>query len=139
MLDAAGFDRILIETVGVGQSELAVTTMADTTVLVLVPESGDGIQALKSGIMEIADVYAVNKADRPGAGNLAREIESTIAIRQGRAYRGMRGHHGVSGPAGPGTPRPDVGPGPVDPAGAAHRGHQRERVSGAGRGTGSAP
>lgn len=96
VLDAAGFDRILIETVGVGQSELAVTTMADTTVLVLVPESGDGIQALKSGIMEIADVYAVNKADRPGASNLAREIESTIAIRQGRAYRGMRGHQGAA-------------------------------------------
>lgn len=94
VLDAAGFDRILIETVGVGQSELAVTTMADTTVLVLVPESGDGIQALKSGVMEIADVYVVNKADRPGASNLAREIEATIAIRQGRAYRGMRGHHG---------------------------------------------
>jgi LAO/AO transport system kinase len=93
VLDAAGFERILIETVGVGQSELAVTTMADTTALILVPESGDGIQALKSGVMEAADVYVVNKADRPGAANLAREIESTIAIRQGKAYRGMRGHH----------------------------------------------
>lgn len=95
VLDAAGFDRILIETVGVGQSELAVTTMADTTALILVPESGDGIQALKSGVMEAADVYVVNKADRPGASNLAREIESTIAIRQGKAYRGTR-HHGAS-------------------------------------------
>ncbi len=92
VLDGAGFERILIETVGVGQSELAVTTMADTTVLVLVPESGDGIQALKSGVMEIADLFVVNKADRPGAGNLAREIESAIGIRKGRAYRGMRGH-----------------------------------------------
>ncbi len=111
VLDAAGFDRILIETVGVGQSELAVTTMADTTVLVLVPESGDGIQALKSGIMEIADVYAVNKADRPGATNLAREIESAIAIRQGRAYRGMRGHHGASGISrGDGPERPAARP-----------------------------
>lgn len=106
VLDAAGFDRILIETVGVGQSELAVTTMADTTVLVLVPESGDGIQALKSGVMEIADVYVVNKADRPGASNLAREIESTIAIRQGRAYRGMRGHHGGMA-VGSASPRSD--------------------------------
>jgi LAO/AO transport system kinase len=96
VLDAAGFERILIETVGVGQSELAVGTMADSTVLVLVPESGDGIQALKSGVMEIADLYVVNKSDRPGAPNLAREIEATVAIRQGRAYRSMRGHHGAA-------------------------------------------
>jgi len=96
VLDAAGFDRVLVETVGVGQSELAVGTMADSTVLVLVPESGDGIQALKSGVMEIADVYAVNKSDRPGASNLARDIEATIAIRQGKAYRGTRGHHGTA-------------------------------------------
>ena len=95
VLDAGGFDRILIETVGVGQSELAVTTMADSTVLVLVPESGDGIQALKSGVMEVADVYAINKADRPGAANLAREIEVTQGIRRGNAFRGIRAHHGV--------------------------------------------
>ena len=99
VLDAAGFDRILIETVGVGQSELAVTTMADSTVLVLVPESGDGIQALKSGLMEIADLYVINKADRPGSSNAAREVEAATAIRQGRAYRGMRGHHGAGGRA----------------------------------------
>ena len=72
LLDAAGFDRILIETVGVGQSELDVARMADSTVLVLVPESGDGIQTLKSGVMEAADVFAVNKADRPGADKLRR-------------------------------------------------------------------
>jgi len=95
VLDAGGFDRILIETVGVGQSELAVTSMADSTVLVLVPESGDGIQALKAGVMEIADLYAINKADRPGAANLAREIEATQGIRRGNAFRGMRAHHGV--------------------------------------------
>lgn len=94
VLDAGGFDRILIETVGVGQSELAVTTMADSTVLVLVPESGDGIQALKSGVMEAADLYAINKADRPGAANLAREIEVTQGIRRGNAFKGMRAHHG---------------------------------------------
>ena len=94
VLDAFGFDRVLIETVGVGQSELAVTTMADSTVLVLVPESGDGIQALKSGVMELADIFCVNKADRPGAANLAREIEITQAIRRGNAFRGMRAHHG---------------------------------------------
>ncbi|MGH7562242.1 MAG: methylmalonyl Co-A mutase-associated GTPase MeaB [Gemmatimonadales bacterium] len=95
VLDAAGFDRILIETVGVGQSELAVSGMADTTVLVLVPESGDGIQTLKSGVMEIADLYVVNKADRPGGEKLAREIEVMLGIRQGNAFRGIRAHHGV--------------------------------------------
>jgi GTPase len=94
VLDAGGFDRILIETVGVGQSELAVTTMADSTVLVLVPESGDGIQTLKSGVMELADLFCVNKADRPGATNLAKELEVTQGIRRGNAFKGMRAHHG---------------------------------------------
>jgi len=95
VLDAGGFDRILIETVGVGQSELAVTGMADSTVLLLVPESGDAIQTLKSGVMEAADLYVVNKADRPGAEKLAREIEVTLGIRMGNAFRGMKAHHGV--------------------------------------------
>jgi LAO/AO transport system kinase len=94
LLDAAGFDRILIETVGVGQSELDVARMADTTVLVLVPESGDGIQTLKSGVMEIADVFVVNKADRPGAEKLRQEIEVTLGIRRGNAFRNMPAHHG---------------------------------------------
>ncbi|HET7599703.1 MAG TPA: methylmalonyl Co-A mutase-associated GTPase MeaB [Gemmatimonadales bacterium] len=94
LLDAAGFDRIVIETVGVGQSELDVGRMADSTVLVLVPESGDGIQTLKSGVMEIADVFVVNKADRPGAEQLRREVEVTLGIRRGNAYRHVRAHHG---------------------------------------------
>jgi LAO/AO transport system kinase len=94
LLDAAGFDRILIETVGVGQSELDVARMADSTVLVLVPESGDGIQTLKSGVMEAADIFVVNKADRPGADNLRREIEITLGIRRGNAYRNVPAHHG---------------------------------------------
>jgi LAO/AO transport system kinase len=94
LLDAAGFDRILIETVGVGQSELDVARMADTTVLVLVPESGDGIQTLKSGVMEIADVFVVNKADRPGAEKLRQEIEVTLGIRRGNAFRNVPAHHG---------------------------------------------
>ena len=95
VLDAAGFDRIIVETVGVGQSELDVTRTADTTLLVLVPESGDGIQALKSGVMEAADLYAVNKADRPGADRLRQEIEITLGIRHGNAYRNVPAHHGV--------------------------------------------
>jgi LAO/AO transport system kinase len=97
LLDAAGFDRILVETVGVGQSELDVGRMADSTVLVLVPESGDGIQTLKSGVMEIADIFVVNKADRTGADKLRQEIEVTLGIRRGNAFRHVRAHHGRSG------------------------------------------
>ena len=101
LLDAAGFARILVETVGVGQSELDVARMADTTVLVLVPESGDGIQTLKSGLMEAADLYVVNKADRPGAEKLRQEIEVTLGIRRGNAYRHVPAHHGrAAGQAG---------------------------------------
>jgi LAO/AO transport system kinase len=95
VLDAGGFDRILIETVGVGQSELDVARSADSTVLVLVPESGDGIQTLKSGIMEIGDIFVVNKADRPGADRLRNEIEVTLGIRAGNALRNVRSHHGA--------------------------------------------
>jgi LAO/AO transport system kinase len=93
LLDAAGFDRIVVETVGVGQSELDVTRMADSTVLVLVPESGDGIQTLKSGVMEAADLFVVNKADRPGADKLRQEIEVTLGIRRGTAFRHVPAHH----------------------------------------------
>jgi LAO/AO transport system kinase len=94
VLDAGGFDRIIVETVGVGQSELDVARTTDSTVLVLVPESGDGIQALKSGIMEIGDIFVVNKADRPGADRLRQEIEITLGIRSGQALRHMKAHHG---------------------------------------------
>jgi LAO/AO transport system kinase len=107
LLDAAGFVRILVETVGVGQSELDVARMADTTLLVLVPESGDGIQTLKSGLMEAADLYAVNKADRPGADKLRQEIEVTLGIRRGNAYRHVPAHHG--GLVGHGKPQPATG------------------------------
>jgi LAO/AO transport system kinase len=95
LLDAAGFDRILVETVGVGQSELDVARIADATVLVLVPESGDSIQTLKSGIMEVADVFVVNKADRPGAEKLRQELEVMLGIRKGNAFRHIPAHHGV--------------------------------------------
>lgn len=82
LVDAAGFEWVLIETVGVGQSELDVTTIAETTVLVLVPEAGDGVQTLKSGIMEAADLFLVNKADRPGADVLARELRVMLELRR---------------------------------------------------------
>ncbi len=81
LLDAFGFDRVLIETVGVGQSELEVARTADTIAVVLVPESGDGIQALKAGLMEIADVFVVNKADRPGADRLRKDIDAALHFR----------------------------------------------------------
>lgn len=95
VLDAAGFDRIIIETVGVGQSELDVARMADTTVLVLVPESGDGIQALKSGVMEAADLFVINKSDRPGAEKVRREVELALDLRMGKALRNIPAHHGA--------------------------------------------
>lgn len=80
LLDAAGFDTILIETVGVGQSEVDIVQAADTTVLVLTPGQGDGVQAFKAGIMEIADVFCVNKADLPGADRLKREIAAAMEL-----------------------------------------------------------
>src|SRR6266700_1875912 len=82
LLEAFGFARILVETVGVGQTELDIARSAETTVLVLVPESGDGIQTLKSGVMEIADIYVVNKSDRPGADKLRQEVEVMLGIRR---------------------------------------------------------
>lgn len=74
LMKSAGFDFILIETVGVGQSEIEIVGLADCTVLVLVPEAGDEVQGLKSGVMEIADIFVVNKADRPGAGTFLKNL-----------------------------------------------------------------
>ena len=80
VLDAAGCDVVLIETVGVGQSEVEVAGLADTTVVLLAPGMGDAIQAAKAGILEIGDVYCVNKADRDGADVTARELRTMLAI-----------------------------------------------------------
>ncbi len=93
LMDAFGFDRVILETLGVGQTELEIAAAADTTVVVLVPESGDGIQAMKAGLMEVADLFCVNKADRPGASRLVKEIEVMKTIRTGRALRGIPRHH----------------------------------------------
>ncbi len=95
VLDGFGFDRILIETVGVGQSELDVARTADSTMVVLVPESGDSIQMLKAGVMEIADVFVVNKADRPGADRLRNDVELMLGLRKGASYANTPAHHGV--------------------------------------------
>ena len=95
VLDAFGLDRVIIETVGVGQTELDVSRTADTTVVVLVPESGDSIQTLKAGLMEIADIFIVNKSDRPGADRLRNELELMIGLRNGDTLRNVPAHHGV--------------------------------------------
>ena len=98
VLDAFGFERILIETVGVGQTELDIARTAESTVLVLVPESGDGIQTLKAGVMEAADVYVINKADRPGAEKLRQEVEVMLGLRRGNAFRHVPAHHSPTPP-----------------------------------------
>jgi LAO/AO transport system kinase len=82
LMDAFGFDLVLIETVGVGQSEVAIAELAQTTIVALQPGSGDSIQVLKAGIMEIADIFVVNKADHPMADQLRREIRSMMEILQ---------------------------------------------------------
>jgi LAO/AO transport system kinase len=95
VLDAFGFDRLLIETVGVGQSELEVARTADSTALILVPESGDSIQTLKAGVMEVADIFVVNKADRPGADRLRNDVELMLGLRKGVSFGSVPAHHGV--------------------------------------------
>ena len=84
VLDAAGCDIVLVETVGVGQSEVEVAGMADTTVVLLAPGMGDGIQAAKAGILEIGDVFVVNKADRDGADNTVRDLRHMITLGERR-------------------------------------------------------
>ncbi len=80
LLDAAGRDAVLIETVGVGQDEVEIARLADVTVVVLVPNMGDDVQAIKAGIMEIADVFVINKSDQPGADRLEREIKANQSL-----------------------------------------------------------
>ena len=116
VMDAFGFERVLTETVGVGQTELEIAETADTTVVVLVPESGDSIQAMKAGLMEIADVFVINKADRPGADRLAQELEVMLHMRLGEARS-----------AGGGPPRREPALG-----GAARRASGRRRGGGGG-------
>ena len=84
VLDAAGCDVVLVETVGVGQSEVEVAALADTTVVLLAPGMGDGIQAAKAGILEIGDVFVVNKADRDGAAGTARDLRHMLTLGERR-------------------------------------------------------
>ncbi|WP_035752212.1 methylmalonyl Co-A mutase-associated GTPase MeaB [Parafrankia discariae] len=102
VLDAAGFDVVLIETVGVGQAEVDVASLADTTLVLLAPGMGDGIQAAKAGIMEIADILVVNKADRPGADHTYRDLVAAVRMAGGppagrAAGDGAAGDSGVGG------------------------------------------
>ena len=79
VMKVAGFDHILIETVGVGQSEIEIVGLAETTIVVMVPESGDEVQTMKAGLLEIADVFVVNKADRPGADTFVKNLQMLLA------------------------------------------------------------
>lgn len=81
ILDAFGKDIVILETVGVGQSELDIARAADSTVVVLVPESGDGVQAMKAGLMEIGDIFVMNKSDRPGADRAAEELKAALRLK----------------------------------------------------------
>ena len=79
VMQSAGFDELLVETVGVGQSEIEIAGLADTTVVVMVPEAGDEVQTMKAGLMEIADIFVVNKCDRPDADQLVKNLRSMLA------------------------------------------------------------
>jgi LAO/AO transport system kinase len=95
VLDAFGYDRVIIETVGVGQSELDVARAVDSNIVILVPESGDAIQTLKAGLMEIADLFVVNKSDRPGADRVKTDLELMLGMRSGETMKDVPAHHGV--------------------------------------------
>ena len=90
VLSAAGCDVVLIETVGVGQAEFEIATLADTTLVLLAPGMGDGIQAAKAGILEVADVFVVNKADRDGAETVARDLRYMLSLGDRRTDEGWR-------------------------------------------------
>jgi LAO/AO transport system kinase len=80
IMDAAGFDVVLIETVGVGQAEVAIASLADSTLVIVAPGMGDSVQAAKAGILEIADIFVVNKSDRPGAQEAVRDLRTMLAM-----------------------------------------------------------
>ena len=101
ILDAAGYDRVVVETVGVGQAEVEVAAATDTAVVVLAPGLGDAVQMAKAGILEVADVFVVNKADRDGAHEVVRELTQMLHLGAGRDWdppvlsATATGHEGV--------------------------------------------
>ena len=115
VLDAAGFDLILLETVGTGQSEVEVAAAADTTVVLEAPEMGDEVQAIKAGLLEVADIVVVNKGDRPGAQRTASQLRAML-VAVGRAGGGVRNGGGVRhAPATPPAPEQPPRPRPKEP------------------------
>lgn len=120
LLDAFGFANVLVESVGVGQTELEIASAVDSVAVVLVPESGDGVQAMKAGLMEIADLFVVNKSDRPGADRLVRDVRQALRLRAGNAgqassaaHPDVPAHHGVDFSA---LQKPRDPPAPSPPA-----------------------
>ena len=101
VLDAAGCDVVVVETVGVGQSEVEVAGLADTTLVLVAPGAGDGVQAAKAGVLEVGDVFVVNKADQPGADAAVRDLEQMVRL-------GQHGMGAAPDRPGPGTWRPPV-------------------------------
>ncbi|NJR12575.1 methylmalonyl Co-A mutase-associated GTPase MeaB [bacterium] len=99
VLDAAGFDIILVETVGAGQNEVDIVRAAQTILVVEAPGMGDDVQAIKAGILEIADILVVNKADRPGAAQTVRGLRAMLELGHPSAKEGLMAHHGRLGPA----------------------------------------
>jgi LAO/AO transport system kinase len=135
LLSAIGFDVVIVETVGVGQNEVAVLRLADTVLLVLAPGLGDGIQAAKAGILEIADVLVVNKGDRDGVATTVRDLKSMIALGRSGSADGARWRvpvlTTVAAPPGGGDP---TGLDDLLEAIDAHRSHLREHAEGGRRG-----
>lgn len=115
LLDAFGFPNILVETVGVGQTELEIASTADSVAVVLVPESGDGIQAMKAGLMEIADLFVVNKSDRIGADRMVRAIRQALLLKAGRGGQDVPAHHGVDLSRAGGSGAPEARTPPASP------------------------
>jgi LAO/AO transport system kinase len=107
LLDAAGFQRIIVETVGVGQAEVAIASMAHTTLVVEAPGLGDEVQAIKAGILEIADLLVVNKADRPGADRTIKALEMMLELESGSS-RPIRHHGQLIEVARPTAPTPEA-------------------------------
>ncbi|WP_265110456.1 methylmalonyl Co-A mutase-associated GTPase MeaB [Halosolutus halophilus] len=113
-MDAFGKDKIIIETVGAGQNEIDVVRTADTVAVLVPPGSGDDVQTLKAGILEIADVFVVNKADRPGADRTVQELQDMIHLGEGTGMGGNTGHHGADAMDAGGADRGDDGTGGDD-------------------------
>ena len=138
LMEGSGFGRVLLETVGVGQTELGVAAAADTVVLVLTPESGDEVQAMKAGLAEVAEVFVVNKADRPGAHALARQLRDAVGLGRRRQGGGLDGAAAGDGtlartPSGPATVTTVGPPGWIPPvlAATATTGEGIDAVAGA--------